>query len=90
MEVTKDSLQTKTISDIAATIFSDWKTVSPSARPYLDAMLDLLTIKDQYGADTGYSVVVYFLSNASGYRGETAKMIKAELKRRCTQYEKSK
>lgn len=90
MELTKDSLETKTISDIAATIFSDWKNVSPHARPYLDAMLDLLTIKDQYGADSGYSIVAYFLANSSGYRGDNAKMIKAELKRRCAQYEKNK
>lgn len=90
MDITKQSLETKTLSDIASLVFSDWKNLSPHARPYLDAMLDLLTINDTYGADSAYTVVVYFLSNASGYRGDTAKLVKAELKRRVTQYEKAK
>jgi hypothetical protein len=37
-------------------------------------------ITDAYYADSGKSVVLYFLSNASSYRGETAKRLKAELK----------
>jgi len=56
------------------------KGVSPYARPYLDAMGQLNSINDMYYLDTADSVVRYFLSNATGWRGETAKRIKAELK----------
>jgi hypothetical protein len=37
-------------------------------------------ITDTYGLDSGIIVVSYFLSNASQWRGETARAIKAELK----------
>lgn len=37
-------------------------------------------IRESYGYDSGVSVVLYFLSNASTWRGETAKRIKSELK----------
>lgn len=53
------------------------------AVPYFDAMLSLDSIDDRYIEDSGLSVVLYFLANAQQYRGDKAKMIKAELKRRC-------
>lgn len=53
------------------------------AQPYLEAMCQLDSVNDNYYADSGKSVVLYFLSNAQQYRGERAKMIKAELKKRC-------
>jgi len=69
---------------IADEIETNWsmigKGVSPYARPYLDAMLQLNSINDNYYYDTADSVVRYFLANATGWRGETAKRIKAELK----------
>jgi hypothetical protein len=43
-------------------------------------MRSLDSVRDAYGADDGRTVVLYFLSNASTWRGETAKRIKAELK----------
>lgn len=52
----------------------------PYAWPYLEAMLDLYHVNDNYGADSGVSVVLYFLSNASTWHGENAKRLKAELK----------
>ena len=66
--------------EIAREIRSDWTKVSPYAKPYLDAMSELSSIDDNYYLDSGRSVVLYFLSNASGWRGETARRIKAELK----------
>ena len=65
---------------IAADIGTNWKNVSPYAEPYLDAMSELETINDNYYLDSARSVVLYFLSNASGFRGPDAKRIKAELK----------
>jgi hypothetical protein len=49
------------------------------ARPYLVAMLALDNINQPYGADSGSSVVAYFLANAQQWRGATARRIKAEL-----------
>ena len=65
---------------IAAEIRHDWLKVNYAAKPYLDAMATIGDIGDSYGWDTGKSIVLYFLSNASSWRGETAKRIKAELK----------
>lgn len=68
------------IYDIAYDIKQDWKKPYFGAVPYLDAMLQLESINDKYMYDSAKSVVLYFLSNASTWRGETAKRVKAELK----------
>jgi hypothetical protein len=65
----------RSLSTIASEIRRNWKNVNYGAKPYLDAMSQLDSIND-----TGYSVVAYFLSNATGWKGEDAKRIKAELK----------
>lgn len=70
----------KHLYEYATEIKRDWKNVSPYAQPYLDAMEDLNTINDNYFLDSARSVVAYFLSNASGWRGDNARRIKAELK----------
>ena len=70
----------RAIYEIARDIRKNWKNVSPYARPYLDAMGELTVITDNYIYDSGKSVVLYFLSNAAGFRGPEAKALKAELK----------
>ena len=65
---------------IATEIRRNWKTVSPYAAPYLQAMGTLNSIEDNYGFDSAYSIVSYFLANAGSWRGEVARSIKAELK----------
>jgi hypothetical protein len=70
----------RSISEIAAEIRKDWKKPYFGAVPYLSAMSSLGSINENYGADSAKSVVLYFLSNASTWRGETAKRVKAELK----------
>jgi hypothetical protein len=50
------------------------------AVPYVDAMTSLHSIGDMYFADSGRSIVLYFLANAKTWRGPVAKRIKAELK----------
>jgi len=69
------------LSDIAREIYNDWKPISPYAKPYLDAMSQLNSIDDKYIYDDGRTIVTYFLSNASGWKGENAKRIKNELKK---------
>ena len=68
------------LNKIAADIEQKWQNVNYAARPYLDAMHTLKSIDDKYYADSAESVVLYFLSNAKGWRGENARTIKAELK----------
>ena len=65
---------------IAVDIRNDWKKINYAALPYLEAMEGLDKISDDFGADTGVSMVLYFLSNSSSWHGETARRIKAELK----------
>lgn len=68
------------IKEIARDIRADWKKVSPYAEPYLQAMESLNSISDRYYCDSADSVILYFLSNATGWRGQVAREIKAELK----------
>ena len=70
----------RSLKEIAREITTDWEKVNFAAVPYLDAMHSLDSIEDNYYADSAYSVVVYFLSNARSWRGDNAKRIKAELK----------
>ena len=76
-------MTTRPLYQIANEIRKDWTKVYFGAVPYLDAMSSLDSIEDNYIMDSGKSVVLYFLSNASTWRGETAKRIKAELKAMC-------
>jgi len=70
----------RSIATIAYEIKKDWSNVNYAAKPYLDAMTALNAIDDDYYYDSGKSVVRYFLSNASSWRGDKAKAIKSELK----------
>jgi len=65
---------------IAEDISQHWPHVNPAAKPYLVAMYRLSTLEDQYGFDDAKGIVLYFLSNASTWRGPDARRIKAELK----------
>lgn len=71
-----------TISEIAALVRKDWTNVNYGAVPYLDAMDDIVDIKDKYFFDDGKDIVLYFLANAQTWRGEVARSIKKELKSR--------
>jgi hypothetical protein len=69
----------RSLSTIAREIRNDWKKIYFGAVPYLEAMSSLDTMKDQFYCDDASSIVAYFLSNATGWRGDTAKRVKAEL-----------
>lgn len=73
--------ESRSLSTIARDIRRDWRNVNFAAAPYLDAMGSLDKVTDSYGMDSAKSIVLYFLSNASGWRGPVAKSVKAELKR---------
>ena len=75
---------TRPIYQIAADIKTEWskigKGVNFAAKPYLEAMMHLNKITDHYMFDSADSIVGYFLCNASSFRGNRAKELKAELK----------
>jgi hypothetical protein len=68
------------ISAIAADIYDAWPRPYFGAVPYLDAMLCISSANDNYGADSAKNIVAYFLSNASSFKGDAARALKAELK----------
>lgn len=73
----------RSISEIARDIKrSPWwrSNASIYARDYVNAMSCISSIDDQYGLDSGESVVLYALSNMATFKGEEARAIKAELK----------
>jgi hypothetical protein len=77
----KASPAARPLHTIATDIRVHWSRVNYAAAPYLAAMATLDNINDSYGYDSGKSIVRYFLSNASTWRGEDARRIKAELKK---------
>lgn len=68
------------IRTIANDICKDWQKMPYNAKVYIPALYSLSSVNDNYGLDSGRSIINYFLANASGWKGERAKAIKLELK----------
>ena len=79
-EVSPAVVNRRTLRTIAKDIRATWPRVYFGAVPYLDAMGTMETIDEDYGMDSGHSIVLYFLANAGTWRGPDAKRIKAELR----------
>lgn len=78
----QDKKQQRPLHEIAYEIRRVWgKSIPQYALPYLNAMQCLTNITDNFGCDSADSIVRYFLSNASTWRGEDAKRIKSELRK---------
>lgn len=95
---TEQDLRHLSIHALARIIGQNWSKVTqagtPSAfgsigqhpaNPYWQAMSQMQSVEDSYGYDSGREIVLRFLGNATGWRGETARLVKAELKRRLAQ-----
>lgn len=80
--VETDALATMPLFAIAALVRHDWLNVNFAAMPYLDALAQLNELSDNYGADSARGIALYFLSNASGWRGPIASAVKSELRSR--------
>lgn len=80
----------RTFSDIAMEVLNLWKTKYgkdlpwslKNALPYLRALLECNTADKgaMYYYEPIETIVLYFLSNTTNWRGDDAKRIKAELK----------
>jgi hypothetical protein len=80
MATDKDTPSPRLIRVIAAEIFRAWPNISVHARPYLRAMLSLDDMNDMFMMESANTIISYFLSNATYWRGEDARRIKAELR----------
>jgi hypothetical protein len=84
--MSEQQAEQRSLSTIAREIRRTWvdkdgnSKVYFGAVPYLEAMQYLEGPGDSFGDDDAKSVVMYFLSNATYWRGPDAKRIKAELK----------
>ena len=76
------NIENLSISALSYICKRDWIKINYAAAPYLQAMHQLNEINDNYMHESGKSIVSYFLSNSGAWRGEIAKQIKSELKRR--------
>ena len=77
--MTTHQVNQRPVSEIARNIYKQWgDKVNYAAKPYLRAML-----YGDYGVEGQHSVVLYFLSNASTFRGGNAAALKKELKDVC-------
>lgn len=81
--MSENTAQSRSLSMIAEEIVRDWsaqgKGVNYAAMPYLSAMAELDSVDSKYYEDSAASIVRYFLANATSWRGETARRVKAEL-----------
>ena len=82
MEQNINKQNKRTFAEIAREIKQTWKNVYFGAEPYLQAMATIESSdKDApYMLETTEDIVIYFLANATYWRGEDARRIKAELK----------
>jgi hypothetical protein len=71
---------TRSLSTIAREISAVWPKPYFAAVPYLEAMRRLDSMRDADWHDSARSIVAYFLSNATTWKGDDARRIKAELK----------
>jgi hypothetical protein len=81
------NLATLSIATIAGIIKKDWRNKAKNgiyfgAVPYLQAMETMNSVNDNYGLDDGKSIVRYFLSNATTWKGDIARIVKKELNKR--------
>ena len=80
--MTDTTVTIRPLFEIARDIQRDpaYKAHAWKAGPYVTAMTALHGVNDRYYEDDGRSIVAYALSNLTGWRGDTARTVKSELK----------
>jgi Arc/MetJ-type ribon-helix-helix transcriptional regulator len=80
----QEAINSGEINQIADVIEQDIKSqgkkIPYNLKPYLEAMYSISSVNDNYGLDSGKTILAYSLSNMGTYKGETAKAVKAKLK----------
>lgn len=71
-----------TIRGLMNEVRKDWKKPYFGAVPYIQALSCCETMDSPYLLETARDLVPYFLCNSGTWRGEIARSVKAELKRR--------
>jgi hypothetical protein len=77
-----EELKALSVAALARIIRKDWKKPYFGAVPYIEAMHAFEKDGDRYGVENAQGICTYFLANAGTWRGDTARVVKAELKRR--------
>ena len=77
-------LATVDLQGLIAMVYAAWDNVNPYAASYLHALdvNDCHQLHDPVRNETAAIQVGYFLANSAGWRGDTARAVKAELRRR--------
>lgn len=75
----KQAAAPRSLYVIAAEIRQAWPNMYYGAVPYVRAMGQMATMQDMYGSEDATSIILYFLANATSWRGPDAKRVKAEL-----------
>ena len=72
----------RTFAEIAREIKQTWTNMYFGAKPYVDALMTINSSDKSasYIFEDAESLVLYFLANATTWRGADARRIKAELK----------
>ncbi|MEO5348895.1 MAG: hypothetical protein H7836_04540 [Magnetococcus sp. YQC-3] len=73
-------LQNKSINQLGAIVAKEWVKPYFGAVPYIKALQQINDGK--YLFEDEKTIVIYFLSNARTWKGDIAKEVKQELKRR--------
>lgn len=74
-------LKTASWSELGDLIAKHWSKPDVAAKPYIEA-LQGASPDGMYGVERSRDHAAYFLSNASSWRGDEARQVKAELRRR--------
>lgn len=76
-DYSQDSLQS-----LCRTIRRNWPAMPACAAMYFEPLASLESLEQDYGADSGRSMALYFLANAAGWKGDVARAVKKELNKR--------
>jgi hypothetical protein len=79
-ELAKRIRETESPATLASICSRTWPKIYFGAVPYLQAMRTMSSFKEDYGADDGKEIAIYFLANAGTWKGDVAKAVKARIK----------
>lgn len=77
-----EELKAMSVAALARLIRKVWAKPYFGAVPYIEAMHAFEKDGDLYGVENAKGICTYFLANATTWRGDMARAVKAELKRR--------